>query len=132
MRDETTLHIETLTIHGGQSPEPTTGAVMPPIFQTSTYAQRAPGEHKGYEYSRTDNPTRHKLEANLASLDGACYGLAFASGMAAITTIMMLLREGDHVVAMDDLYGGTVRLFEQVLRQFGLDFTYVDSPRTPC
>ncbi|GAP64634.1 cystathionine gamma-lyase [Ardenticatena maritima] len=126
MRDETNLHIETLTIHGGQSPEPTTGAVMPPIFQTSTYAQRAPGEHKGYEYSRTDNPTRHKLEANLASLDGARYGLAFASGMAAITTIMMLLREGDHVVAMDDLYGGTVRLFEQVLRQFGLDFTYVD------
>nr|WP_290666998.1 cystathionine gamma-synthase [Ardenticatena sp.] len=126
MHHETNLHIETLTIHGGQSPEPTTGAVMPPIFQTSTYAQRAPGEHKGYEYSRTDNPTRHTLEANLASLDGARYGLAFASGMAAITTIMLLLREGDHVVAMDDLYGGTVRLFEQVLRQLGLDFTYVD------
>ena len=119
-------HVETAAIHGGQSPEPTTGAVMPPIFQTSTYAQPAPGEHKGYEYSRTDNPTRNTLERNLAALEGGAFGLAFASGLAAITTVMATLSVGDHVVASDDLYGGTVRLFDRVMANLGLTFSYVD------
>lgn len=120
------MHIETLAIHAGQDPDPATGAVMTPVYLTSTYAQAAPGEHKGYEYSRTDNPTRAALEANLAALEGGRYGLAFASGMAAITTFMAAFQAGDHVVAFDDLYGGTVRLFDQVLTKFGLEFTYVD------
>lgn len=120
------MHIETLAVHAGQEPDPTTGAVMTPIYQTSTYAQAAPGEHKGYEYSRTDNPTRAALEANLAALEGGRYGLAFASGMAAITTLAALFQAGDHIVAFDDLYGGTVRLFDRVLAKFGLEFTYVD------
>lgn len=120
------MHIETLAIHAGQDPDPATGAVMTPVYLTSTYAQAAPGEHKGYEYSRTDNPTRAALEANLAALEGGRYGLAFASGMAAITTFMATFQAGDHVVAFDDLYGGTVRLFDQVLTKFGLEFTYVD------
>lgn len=126
MSDQHAWHIETLAVHAGYTPDPTTGAVMPPIYQTSTYAQEAPGVHKGYEYSRTDNPTRAVLEANLAALEGGAYGLAYASGMAAIANVLALLRAGDHVVAMDDLYGGTVRLFEHVGRSFGLDFTYVD------
>ncbi len=126
MSDQPSWHIETLAVHAGYTPDPTTGAVMPPIYQTSTYAQEAPGVHKGYEYSRTDNPTRAVLEANLAALEGGAYGLAYASGMAAIANVLALLRSGDHVVAVDDLYGGTVRLFEQVGRHFGLDFTYVD------
>lgn len=120
------MHIETLAVHAGQEPDPTTGAVMTPIYQTSTYAQAAPGEHKGYEYSRTDNPTRAALEANLAALEGGRYGLAFASGMAATTTLAALFQAGDHIVAFDDLYGGTVRLFDRVLAKFGLEFTYVD------
>lgn len=120
------MHIETLAVHAGQEPDPSTGAVMTPIYQTSTYAQAAPGEHKGYEYSRTDNPTRAALEANLAALEGARYGLAFASGMAAITTFAALFQAGDHIVGFDDLYGGTVRLFDRVLAKFGLEFTYVD------
>ncbi len=119
-------HIETEAIHGGQEPEPTTGAVMMPIFQTSTYAQASPGVHQGYEYSRTDNPTRNALERSLAALEGGRYGLAFASGLAAITTMLATLQQGDHVVASDDLYGGTVRLFDRVLGKFGLRFTYVD------
>jgi cystathionine gamma-lyase len=120
------MKFETLAVHAGQEPDPLTGAVMVPIYQTSTYVQSAPGEHKGYEYSRTDNPTRTALQANLAALEGAKYGLTFSSGLGAITTIAGMLQAGDHVVAFDDLYGGTVRLFERVLRQFGLDFSYVD------
>ncbi|MCZ7569030.1 MAG: cystathionine gamma-synthase [Ardenticatenaceae bacterium] len=120
------MHIETLAVHAGQEPDPTTGAVMTPIYETSTYAQTAPGEHKGYEYSRTGNPTRTALEANLAALEGGRHGVAFASGMAAITTFAALFQAGDHVVAFDDLYGGTVRLFDRVLAKFGLEFTYVD------
>jgi cystathionine gamma-lyase len=126
MAPEKPMHIETTAVHGGQSPEPTTGAVMPPIFLTSTYAQTAPGEHRGYEYSRTDNPTRHALERNLAALEGGKHGLVFASGLASITTLLATLKQGDHVVASDDLYGGTVRLFDRVLSNFGLTFTYVD------
>jgi cystathionine gamma-lyase len=119
-------HVETLAVHAGQTPDPTTGAVSVPIYLTSTYAQSGPGEHLGFEYSRTQNPTRFALEGNLAALEGGVRGLAFASGLAATTTILHLLKNGDHVVAGNDLYGGTYRLFERVLRQTGLDFTYVD------
>jgi len=119
-------HIETLAIHGGQHPEPVTGAVMPPIFQTSTYAQKGPGEHSGFEYSRTHNPTRYALERAVASLEGGRFGLAFASGLAASATLLHLLDAGDHVVAGDDMYGGTFRLFDKVLRRRGQTFTYVD------
>lgn len=117
---------ETLAIHGGQAPEPVTGAVTPPIFQTSTYKQRAPGEHTGFEYSRTQNPTRFALERALASLEGGRFGLAFASGCAATTTVIQMLDQGDHIVAADDLYGGTVRMFDQVMARRGNSFTYVD------
>ena len=116
----------TRAIHAGQVPDPTTGAIMTPIFQTSTYVQDGPGGHKGYEYSRTQNPTRHALEANLASLEGAAHGLCFASGCAATTAIALCLRAGDHVVASDDLYGGTFRLFDKVFSHFGIEFTFVD------
>ena len=107
---------ETLAIHAGQSPEPVTGAVMTPIFLTSTYAQKGPGEHKGFEYSRTQNPTRFALEANLAALEGGAWGLAFNAGLAASTAVLSLLDAGDHVVAGDDLYGGTFRLFDKVFQ----------------
>lgn len=121
------MHIETQCIHAGQHPDPATGAVMTPIYQTSTYVQDRIGLHRGYEYSRTGNPTRTALEACLTDLEGGQYGLAFSSGMAATDAVLRLLSPGDHVVASDDVYGGTYRLFEQVLRPFGLDFTYVDT-----
>ena len=117
----------TRVIHAGQSPEPVTGAVMPPIFATSTYAQKSPGKHTGYEYSRTQNPTRHAYEACVADLEEGAAGFAFASGMAAISTILELLDAGDHVIASDDLYGGTVRLFNRVRsRTADLSFSFVD------
>ncbi len=116
----------TRAIHAGQEPDPVTGAVMTPIYYTSTYAQTAPGEHKGYEYSRTHNRTRFALEANLASLEGGVGGLCFASGLAATTTLLSLFDTGTHVIACDDLYGGTFRLFDKVFRRLGFDFTYVD------
>lgn len=117
----------TRAIHGGQSPDPTTGAVMPPIYATSTYAQESPGVHKGYEYSRTQNPTRMAYERCIADLEGGVRGFAFASGLAATATLLDLLDTGDHVVAMDDLYGGSFRLFERVRRRSaGLDFSFVD------
>ena len=116
----------TRAIHVAQEPEPTTGAVTTPIFQTSTYAQADIGVHKGFEYSRTDNPTRAVAEQVVASLEGGQYGLGFASGMAAESTVMHLLKAGDHVIAGDDLYGGTGRLFSRVFEKFGLEFTYVD------
>ena len=124
-------HFETLAIHAGQSPDPTTGAVIPPIYQTSTYAQTAVGQHEGYEYSRTANPTRTALETCLAVLEGSrlsvpAFGLAFASGMAAIDTLLRLVQPGEHVLASNDVYGGTYRLFERVLRAYGLEFSYVD------
>jgi cystathionine gamma-lyase len=124
------LRIETLAIHAGQRPDAATGAVMTPVYLSSTYAQAGPGEHRGFEYSRTQNPTRFALEDNLAALEGGSFGLAFASGSAAAATILHLFRQGDHVVAADDLYGGTFRLFERVFRASGLDFTYVD-PQSP-
>lgn len=116
----------TRAIHVAQEPEATTGAVITPIFQTSTYAQEDIGVHKGYEYSRTDNPTRAVVEQVVASLEGGRFGLGFASGLAAESTVMHLLKAGDHVIAGDDLYGGTGRLFSRVFEKFGLEFTYVD------
>ncbi len=119
-------HLETLAIHAGQSPDPVTGAISTPIYLTSTYVQAGPGEHKGFEYSRTHNPTRYALEANIAALEGARYGFAFSSGCAATTTVLHLLSSGDHVVAGDDLYGGTYRIFERVMKQLGIETSYVD------
>lgn len=118
---------ETLSIHAGQRPDPSTGAVMTPIYQTSTFVQEGVGKHLGYEYSRTGNPTRSALEACLAALEGGRFGLAFSSGMAATDAVLHLLGPGDHVLAGNDVYGGTYRLFERVLRPYGLDFTYVDT-----
>ncbi len=128
MKDSKTKRgFATRAIHGGQSPDPTTGAVMPPIYATSTYAQSSPGVHKGYEYSRTQNPTRMAWERGIADLEGGVRGFAFASGLATTATLLDLLDSGDHVVAMDDLYGGSFRLFERVRRRSaGLDFSFVD------
>ena len=121
------LALGTLAIHGGQSPDPSTGAVMPPIYATSTYAQSSPGVHQGFEYSRTHNPTRFAYERCVAALESGSRGFAFASGMAATSTVLELLDSGDHVIAMDDIYGGTYRLFERVRRRSaGLDFSFVD------
>jgi cystathionine gamma-lyase len=117
----------TRTIHAGQSPDPSTGAIMPPIYATSTYVQSSPGRHQGYEYSRTQNPTRAAWERCMADLEGGAGAFAFASGMAAIATVLELLDAGSHVVAMDDLYGGTFRLFDGVRkRSANLDFDFVD------
>ncbi|MFN4299005.1 MAG: cystathionine gamma-synthase [Thermaurantimonas sp.] len=115
----------TRAIHAGLEPDPSTGAVMTPIYQTSTYAQEAPGKHKGYEYSRTHNPTRKALEANLAAIEGGKYGLAFASGLAAIDTLLKTLNPGDEIISTNDLYGGTYRLFVRVYEKFGLRFHFV-------
>jgi len=124
---ERNLSLATLAIHGGQSPDPSTGAVMPPIYATSTYAQSSPGVHQGFEYSRTHNPTRFAYERCVAALEGGSRGFAFASGMAASSTVIELLDAGSHVVAMDDIYGGSFRLFERVRRRTaGLDFSFVD------
>ena len=126
-KDEDTQAFGTRVIHGGQQPDPLTGAVMPPIYATSTYAQESPGRHKGYEYSRTRNPTREAYERSLADLESGTRGFAFASGMAATATILELVPAGSHVVAMDDLYGGTRRLFEGVrASSAGLEFSFVD------
>ena len=122
--------IETLAIHGGQSHDAQTGAVMPSISVSTTYAQESPGNHKGFEYSRTQNPTRFALERALASIEHGRFGLAFASGCAAATTILQTLDAGDHVVSGDDLYGGTFRLFEKVMSRRGQSFTYVDTKST--
>ncbi len=117
----------TICVHAGQEPDPTTGAIITPIYQTSTYVQEGLGQHKGFEYGRTHNPTRAALEANVAAIEGGSAGFAFASGMAAIDTVLTRLQSGDHVVVSDNTYGGTFRLFERVRRKFGLDFTYVDT-----
>lgn len=117
----------TKAIHAGQQPDIATGAIIVPLYQTSTYVQDALGQHKGYEYARTQNPTRAALEQNLAALEGGQAAHCFASGMAAIDTVLKLLKAGDHVIVSDNTYGGTYRLFERVLRDFGLDFSYVDT-----
>src|ERR1700754_5314460 len=117
----------TRAIHAGQSPDPSTGAIMVPIYATSTYVQRSPGVHQGYEYSRTQNPTRMAYERCVADLEAGTAGYAFASGLAAAATVLDLLDAGSHVVAMDDLYGGTYRLFARVrTRSAGLDFAFID------
>jgi cystathionine gamma-lyase len=120
------MRFDTLAIHAGQKPDPTTGAIMTPVYLTSTYVQDGPGEHKGYEYSRTQNPTRHALEACLASLETAKHGLAFASGLAATDAMLHLLDAGDHVVCSDDVYGGTFRIADKVFKRKGLSFSWVD------
>lgn len=120
------MKFATKAIHAGVHPDPSTGAIMTPIFQTSTYAQEAPGVHKGYEYARTQNPTRTALQDNLASLENGKYGLCFSSGMAATDTIMKLLKPGDEVVSTNDLYGGSYRIFTKVYQKYGIGFTFVD------
>ncbi|WP_254543571.1 cystathionine gamma-synthase [Halomarina pelagica] len=125
--DDPAHRIETRAIHAGQDPDPETGALMTPIFANSTYAQDGPGDHRGYEYSRTGNPTRTALEANLASLEGGAHGRAFSSGMGSINTVMNLLEAGDHVVTGDDVYGGTHRLFTGVYESYDLEFDFVDT-----
>ena len=119
-------HFETLAIHAGQQPDPLTGAVMTPVYLTSTYAQSGPGEHKGFEYSRTRNPTRDALQGCLAALEGGKHGLAFASGLAATDAVLHLLSAGDHLVLSDDLYGGTFRLADKVFKRLGIEQSFVD------
>ena len=120
------MRIDTIAIHAGQQPDPTTGAIMTPVYQTSTYVQTAPGEHKGYEYSRSSNPTRTALDQNLAALEGARHGLTFASGCAAAATLMHYFGAGAHIICADDVYGGTYRLFDKVFQQAGMSFSFVD------
>src|SRR5215208_1577051 len=117
----------TICLHAGQEPDPTTGAIITPIYQTSTYVQEELGKHKGFEYGRTQNPTRMALERNIAAIESGRAGFAFASGMAAIGAIATLLKSGDHVVVSDNTYGGTFRLFDKVLRRYQLSFSYVDT-----
>lgn len=116
----------TRAVHAGQAPDPSTGAIMPPVYLTSTYVQASPGDHQGYEYARVSNPTRTALEGNLAALEGATHGIAFSSGVAAIDAILKTLRPGDHVVSTNDLYGGTFRLMNEVFGPFGIEFTFTD------
>jgi cystathionine gamma-lyase len=129
MSDHTSsnLRFGTRAIHAGQRPDPTTGAIMTPVYQTSTYVQPELGRHLGYEYARTQNPTREALEANVASLEGGTHGLAFASGLAAIDTITKLFSAGDHIVSGEGIYGGSYRLFAKVIARQGIEFTFVDS-----
>lgn len=121
------MGFSTLAIHAGNDPDPTTGAVTVPIYQTSTYAQDGLGKNKGYEYARTQNPTRAALERNLAALEGARYGFAFASGMAAIDATLRLVKAGEHVIVSDNTYGGTYRLFTKILANYNVEFTFVDT-----
>lgn len=121
------MKFNTKTIHGGQKPEESTGAVMPPVFLTSTFAQSSPGKHKGYGYARGSNPTRTALENSLASIENGTHGFAFSSGMAAIDCVLRLLKPGDEIITGDDLYGGTYRMFTQLFQKYGLEFTYVDT-----
>src|SRR5579883_3681501 len=118
--------LDTLCIHAGQEPDPLSGAVMTPIVLSSTFAQDGPGVHKGYDYSRAGNPTRAALEGCLAALEGASHAVAFGSGCAATTAVLLTLKSGDHVLCGDDVYGGTFRIFDKVLKQFGLDATFMD------
>ena len=128
--DQSAFHFDTRAVHAGMEPDPATGAVMTPIYQTSTYAQTGVNEHKGYDYARTDNPTRSALQAALAALEGGRFGLAFSSGMAAIDTLLRLVAPGQRVLCGNDLYGGTFRLFDKVLAATGVRFTFVDTSDT--
>jgi len=123
------MGFSTDAIHIGQEPDPATGAIIVPIYQTSTFVQEELGKHKGYEYARTGNPTRAALEHNLAHLEGGRFGFAFASGMAAINAVLTLFKSGDHIITGRNVYGGTFRLFERILKNFGFEFTYVDTTR---
>ena len=120
------LKFNSATIHGGQSPDPAYGAVMPPIYQTSTYAQSSPGDHKGFEYSRTHNPTRSALERSIASIENGQHGLTYASGLAAMDAVMKLFSPGDEIISTNDLYGGSYRLFTKIFENYGLKFHFVD------
>lgn len=124
--EDKNLHFDTKTIHAGQSPDPTTGAIMPPIYQTSTYVQESPGKHKGYAYARGKNPTRTALEKNIAALENAKYGLCFSSGMGATDAVIKLLRPGDEVITGNDLYGGSYRMFTKVFEPYGIKFHFID------
>src|SRR3954469_16231271 len=117
----------TICLHAGQEPDPSTGAIITPIYQTSTYVQEELGRHKGFEYARTQNPTRLALERNLAAIEAGHTAFAFASGMAAIGAVASLLKSGDHVIVSDNVYGGTFRLFDGILRQYQLSFSYIDT-----
>ena len=128
--DDSATHFNTRAVHAGMEPDPSTGAVMTPIYQTSTYAQTGINEHRGYDYARTDNPTRSALQTALAALEGGRYGLAFSSGMAAIDTLLRLVAPGQRVVCGNDLYGGTFRLFDKVVAPTGVRFTFVDTSDT--
>src|SRR5713101_9043577 len=121
------MKFSTNAIHAGQEPDPTTGAVSVPIYQTATYAQEGLGKHKGFEYARTSNPTRLALERNIAALEGAKFGYAFASGMAAIDATLRLVKAGEHVVVSDNTYGGTSRLFTKILANYNVEFDFVDT-----
>src|SRR6202048_3443303 len=121
------MKLATKLIHAGIEPDPTTGAIMTPIYQTSTYVQSAPGQHKGYEYARSQNPTRKVLETALAHIENGKYGLCFSSGVAATDAVLRLLQPGDEVIAANDMYGGTYRLFTKIFAKFGIQFTYVDT-----
>ena len=127
MTQSPNFHLETLAVHAGVEPDPQTGAVMTPIYQTSTFAQADVAQHKGYDYSRSDNPTRTALHGALAALEGGTYALAFASGMAAIDTILRLIKPGEHVLSGNDVYGGTFRLFDKVLSAYGIEFTFTNT-----
>ena len=127
MKLPASARFSTICIHAGQEPDPSTGAIITPIFQTSTYVQEELGKHKGYEYARTQNPTRFALEQNIAAIEGGVAAYAYASGMAAIDAITTLLKSGDHVIVTDNTYGGTFRLFDKVLSKYGLEFSYVDT-----
>ncbi len=121
------MKFATRAIHAGQSPDPATGSIMVPVYLTSTYVQKAPGVHKGFDYSRTNHPTRKALEENIASLEEGRYGLCFASGLAAETVVLSLLKSGEHVVSCQDLYGGSYRLFTKIFNRFNIDFTFADT-----
>lgn len=127
MSNTTNFHIETLAVHAGVEPDPMTGAVMTPIYQTSTYAQDDVAVHKGYEYSRTDNPTRTALQTSLAALENGRFALCFSSGMAAIDTLLRLVKPNEHVVCGNDVYGGTYRLFDKILSQYGITFSFAET-----
>ncbi len=121
------MGFSTTAIHAGNEPDSATGAVSVPIYQTSTYAQDGLGKHKGFEYARTQNPTRSALETNIAALEGAKYGFAFASGMSATDAVLKLVKAGDHVIVGDNTYGGTFRLFSKIISNYGVEFDYVDT-----
>jgi cystathionine beta-lyase/cystathionine gamma-synthase len=127
MKLSASARFSTICIHAGQEPDLSTGAIITPIFQTSTYVQEELGKHKGFEYARTQNPTRFALEQNIAAIEGGVAAYAYASGMAAIDAITTLLKSGDHVIVTDNTYGGTFRLFDKVLSKYGLEFSYVDT-----